>query len=518
MKLFIVVLSVILLSGCGYSSKWAIPIKENDVEKIESNLNSGADPDEVSEVGNTPLLLAVHHNKPQIVKRLLSAGAKVDQRNSEGQTPLFIATSWFYDEVVEELIKGGADVNAKDPSGLTALHWMGLKTENYSLVRAVRITKLLLAGGADIYAVNQTGGMVLHSALDPQILEIILKHGGSEAIGARDDGGRTPLFHQTDAASIKLLLDSGAQASVLDNMGLTPLHMQVWLVSQNNWPISTLSNFLSANIDPNVKNNWGMTPLEYARSFGNPAVVNTLESYTERYSDPLSDFYNCGKAKSDTAKSTCYSAFIKKHPDSKQRGEAIRLLASVNQKIVSDKKRARQRQQANQACKLKNDEWLYLSQACKGAFAHGNGVATNDDKQLRFVGEFKYGQRVKGEIYAYGKLMYDGPLKDERPHGTGTCIHEGEPEECKYYKGKRTDVLYKQRIEFAKQRELLASTEKRINDSLKETESNIDKKLANIQTGSGNVSQGNSATDMVTEALKKKAADKAADFLFDQLF
>ena len=173
---------------------------------------------------------------------------------------------------------------------------------------------------------------------------------------------------------------------------------------------------------------------------------------------------------------------------------------------------------SDQACKLTSDEWIYLSKSCKGSFAHGRGEAVNESKNLRFVGQFKSGQRVQGEIFAYGKLMYDGPLKNERPHGTGTCIHEGEPEECKFYKGKRTDVLYKQRIEFAKQREMLASTEKRINDSLKETESNIDEKLANIQVQSSGSRQGSSAQDLVMDAVKKKAAEEAADFLFDQLF
>ena len=518
MKNLLICFVIVLLTGCGFSSKWMTPIKQNDVAAIQSTLDGGGNPNELSEGGDTPLLLAAFHNKPKIVKQLLSAGANPNQLNKEGDTSLIIATANGYSDVVKELIDGGANVNAKGRFGLTPLHWLSNKPENFSAAKMSNIAKYLISSGADLYAVNQTGGTVLHNPLDSGVLEVILELGGDQIVDFRDLDGRTPIFHQINANSIRVLLKAGAQDSALDNMGLTALHMHVWLISQNNWPIQNLQNYLDANIDPNITNLQGMTPLEYARHFNHFLVINALENYKQKYSDPLTDFYTCEESKINEEKASCYTSFIERHPESNQRKKAESRLVGINKKIRIAKKNAHKKRLSNQACKLKNNEWIYLSKSCKGSFAHGQGEAVNEDKNLRYVGQFKNGLRVQGEIFAYGKLMYDGPLKSERPHGTGTCIHEGEPEECKFYKGKRTDVLYKQRIEFAKQREMMASTEKRINDSLKQTESKIDEKLANIQVQSGTGYQGASAKNLVMDAVKKKAAEEAADFLFDQLF
>jgi len=106
--------------------------------------------------------------------------------------------------------------------------------------------------------------------------------------------------------------------------------------------------------------------------------------------------------------------------------------------------------------------------------------------------------------------MYDGTLKDDKPHGSGICMHQGEPEECKYYKGKRVDTLYKQRIEFAKQNALMV-----------EQQAQIDKKLAefsNTRQLAKQSKNGQTMGDHLTNQLKRKASDKAADYLFDQLF
>ncbi len=159
---------------------------------------------------------------------------------------------------------------------------------------------------------------------------------------------------------------------------------------------------------------------------------------------------------------------------------------------------------ANQACSLHEDKWIYLSQECLGGFAHGTGKAKTLTG-LSFVGKFENGYRVNGEIFANNILMYGGHLKEGRPHGNGVCMNKGEPEECKYYKGKRIDVLFKQRIEFAKQTELLTNQQKL-----------IEAKLASMTTR--NPSQPPTANDMVMTAMKKKAAEKAIGYLFDHLF
>lgn len=209
-------------------------------------------------------------------------------------------------------------------------------------------------------------------------------------------------------------------------------------------------------------------------------------------------------------------AQVKKENAAKGRLERIRLA-----KAKKKQEKALKKLMAQQACRLKSNEWVYLSKSCKQGLADGQGEAINGAKNLKFVGLFTLGHRTQGELYANNQLMYDGSLKNDRPHGTGTCMHEGEPEECKF-KGKRTDVLYKQRLEFVKQRELMASSEARINKSLESSEQRMDERLTKMESrshssGSQN-KKGNSAGDYAVSALKKKATDKAVDALFDSLF
>ncbi len=162
---------------------------------------------------------------------------------------------------------------------------------------------------------------------------------------------------------------------------------------------------------------------------------------------------------------------------------------------------------SNQVCALHNPKWIYLSESCLDNVAHGFGRAKTTTG-LMFIGAFKDGYRVQGEIYANNILMYDGNLKNGRPHGDGVCIYRGEPESCKYYKGKRIDVLFIQRIEFKHQR-----------DELKEQTRILARQQEFIENRLTNPPINRAPQDnVITNAIKRKAAEKAMDLLFNSLF
>jgi hypothetical protein len=117
--------------------------------------------------------------------------------------------------------------------------------------------------------------------------------------------------------------------------------------------------------------------------------------------------------------------------------------------------------------------------------------------------------------------MYDGPVKNGRPDGAGICFHEGEPEECKFYRGKRVDAVYKQRIALAKQRQFMEEQQAKqqaqidsLRNDVKNTQFAIQQRsaapsAAGLQQGMG---------DVLLDAAKRKAADKVMDAVFDKLF
>jgi len=175
---------------------------------------------------------------------------------------------------------------------------------------------------------------------------------------------------------------------------------------------------------------------------------------------------------------------------------------------------------ADQKCDLKEKLWVYQGDACKNGLAHGKGTAVNLEKTLKFEGEFRDGERIKGLIIANGIEMYDGPVRNGRPDGQGICFYEGEPEECKYYRGKRVDAVFKQRIALAKQRQFMEQQQAKQQAQIDSLRSDV--KKAQMAAQQRQVLQpaasSNGAGDVLMDAAKRKAADKVMDAVFDKLF
>lgn len=64
----------------------------NDVEKTEEILkNKSYQIDEVNEKAETPLMIAVHNNQPELAKKLIDAGANINQQDSIQDSPYLYA-------------------------------------------------------------------------------------------------------------------------------------------------------------------------------------------------------------------------------------------------------------------------------------------------------------------------------------------------------------------------------------------------------------------------------------------
>ena len=93
-------------------------------------------------------------------------------------------------------------------------------------------------------------------------------------------------------------------------------------------------------------------------------------------------------------------------------------------------------------------------------------------------------------------MIFAGNLVDDKPDGNAICYYESEHEECRFYKGKRIDTLYKLRKENAKMSA---------------------KKKQTLYTTPG-YSKQKGVNDYAVDALQREGANRAADFLFDSLF
>jgi FkbM family methyltransferase len=107
-----------------------IAAQMGDFIKVESLISAGADVNELSNVGATPLFISSQNGYLAIVDLLLLNGAKTEI-SWGGQTPLFMAVQNNHIKVVEQLLKAGANTEAKN--GTTSLY-LAVTKENIEMV------------------------------------------------------------------------------------------------------------------------------------------------------------------------------------------------------------------------------------------------------------------------------------------------------------------------------------------------------------------------------------------------
>ena len=96
-------------------------------------------------------------------------------------TPLQWAVFNGHKEVAVLLIGKGADVNTMDGRGHTPLHRAAQKSRK-------EIVELLISNGANVNAQDEDGGTPLFYASNPEIVDLIRKHGGKTGDELKAEG------------------------------------------------------------------------------------------------------------------------------------------------------------------------------------------------------------------------------------------------------------------------------------------------------------------------------------------
>ena len=168
-------------------------------------------------------------------------------------------------EVVRLLLDAGADPHAKYRDTPAVFY----------AEAPVTLLQLFLDAGADPHIVGPYGNTLMHGAVfDIRSVRLLLSLG--VAPDAANNIGSTPLLaavaSQVDLAVVQLLIQHGARVNVAVQ-GLTPLH---YAVLDNNPPLVSL--LLSAGANPNVADNDGQTPLDFAERYGYDAIARLLRN------------------------------------------------------------------------------------------------------------------------------------------------------------------------------------------------------------------------------------------------
>jgi len=227
----------------------------------------------------TPLVYAVRADDLESVKALLAAGADVNQVTGYGWSPLLVATQNRYYRLGAYLLDHGADVNLANKGGWTPLY---LATDNRNIesgdypVRKgdmdhLDFIKLLLDKGADVNA-RMKDSTETRTVFTNQWLD---ENGATAFLRASQSG---------DIVLMKLLLAHGADPKIDTTLHVTPLQVAAgigwvegityeWSTDQT---VEAVKLLLELGLDPNAQADTGRTALHGAAHKGSTAVVQIL--------------------------------------------------------------------------------------------------------------------------------------------------------------------------------------------------------------------------------------------------
>jgi len=258
-----------------HKAAWA-----GEPDAVTARLKAGDDPNMTDEEGVTPMHLASESSTSKsVIPLLLKAGAVPDPRDVHGNTPLMVAARHGLTETVTMLIESGADVRQVSENGNTALHIAADSGRRETV-------KVLLDAGADCNVRNSYGESPLHRGVlsrDDMTVRILIGDPVRDPLSdieGLDRNDMTPLHLATKWSSeavVNVLLDAGADPSVLDAENRTPLD----LVSGNIFS-ETVRERLSADgpVDP-VDGLWQKGETEKHEEEG-PEAEEGTEDMSER--------------------------------------------------------------------------------------------------------------------------------------------------------------------------------------------------------------------------------------------
>ncbi|KAJ9592338.1 hypothetical protein L9F63_001128, partial [Diploptera punctata] len=187
---------------------------------------------------------------------LLRSGRDVNAVGEDGLTALFCAVQTYFTRAVEMLLEEGADPNVKC-NKVSPLYTALVK----GFEGCARV--LLLAGAVaepDIY----------NSALSMRIYRNLLKQ--LNMVDQRDSEGNSQLHIECyRCASILDLVEAGADTNVVDQLGVSPLHIACYAGNT-----SHVQLLIENKADPNKKDVTGLSPLHFAAFKGHHDVAVAL--------------------------------------------------------------------------------------------------------------------------------------------------------------------------------------------------------------------------------------------------
>ena len=271
-------------------------IQLSDTAEVERLLRSGIDPNVTDREGIPALMLAALFADAECIALLLEHGADPNQESAVGTTPLM----WAIPDLKKArlLLNSGADVNAKS---VTLERTPLLIAAGYP--DSVEALRLLIAYGADIHAEDGTGANALTRAsqsADSEVVRFLVESGidpNDPPAAVRYQRHHLPTIEYLISEGLKInenalvgavtwqeperidhWIEMGANvnARTAPEYGRTPLSMAA---SSELASPETLEVLLQNGADPNVETTEGERPLDWAFYRSDQERIDVLERH-----------------------------------------------------------------------------------------------------------------------------------------------------------------------------------------------------------------------------------------------
>lgn len=196
----------------GAESALGVAVKKGRTDVVRVLLEAGAEIDDSYSKENRPMLFdAMENGHIDVVRLLIENGVDINNVTYLGDVPLVFAVENELVDMAELLLENGADLNGE-----------GGETILYTAVQTGRadMVELLIDNGVDIAATDYNGRTALHIAAEDgrvDMAEMLINNGAD--VNATDSEGRTALmtayhFGRTEVA--KMLIARGAVVSEVE--------------------------------------------------------------------------------------------------------------------------------------------------------------------------------------------------------------------------------------------------------------------------------------------------------------
>ena len=251
-------------------------VLDNDLSLAESIIEQGASLRSRAKYGKTALHFASLNRDKGVDMMILLLGNEdqeiLNVRDDDGQTPMHYAAEIDFTDAIELMIEKGALPDVLDYCGFSSYLW-AVVAGRFSA------TSLLLRLGVNVNSASADGRSALGWAARLGHSEIagLLISKGADVMSMTRDTNIVPLEDAAaagDLATVRLLLDSGADPNYRDLDGWSAIH---WAAEEGHSAVVLF--LLEAGCNINAISSYGTSVLHCAANGGNHRLVsNLLES------------------------------------------------------------------------------------------------------------------------------------------------------------------------------------------------------------------------------------------------